>query len=647
MPRPLAPIVFLPALVAIIAVACANDVGEQGAFAAAGDVAPEGEQAFSATCASGGTVKGIDVSYYQGTIDWRRVADDGVRYAFIRVSDGTGFIDSQFERNWREARRAGVLRGSYQFFRADEDPIRQANLLLDRMGPLQPGDLPPVLDVESNDGQGPSTVARRVRAWVDHVEARLGVKPIIYTGPYFWRDRVGGADFDAYQLWVAHYGTDCPLVPPTWTRWTFHQHTSSGTVRGISGRIDMNRFNGTMAQLRALTVGGDVPSACSSGNFRGAFCDDDRHDNEAAHDRLRRQLDVDFHCGELAGEPAFCPGKHATRAQTMFVLGAAADMPLHGHPDAFTDDQGHARERWLNAAHEYGILLGDQRRADPEGEVTRSGLALFLSRMYRLPPASRDWFDDDDGDAREPHHDRVAEAGLFVGYADAGGRRDFRPDVKVTRSTLAVIAGRAYDAGLVPVWDIPAPCLSGEFDGAYCDDDGSAAEARHQRFAAQGTTLFCDVMAGAPAFCGSREATRAEAVYFFLSAAEVSLAGRPDGFDDDDGHPHERWLDAAKALGVITGYQRGTESRPDEIASRTTLAVMLARLYQLPAADRDWFNDDDGDAGEPWHDMVGAAGLFAGYDDGRGGRAFRGDQPATREMLATVAARAADAGLTP
>lgn len=242
----------------LVAVAACG--GEEGDGAGAGAV-DEGvdESALSRTCSGGSTIRGMDVSYYQSTIDWDRVRADGIEYAFIRVSDGLAHVDSQFTRNWSEARRVGIRRGVYQYFRPQLDPIAQANLLLERMGPLEPGDLPPVIDVEATGGLSPSSVAQRVRTWIDHVEARLGVTPIIYTGPYFWRDSVGAAAFGTnHPLWVAHYTTGCPLTPEPWTRWTFHQFTDSGRVDGIRGNVDLNTFDGTAADLAALAFQGAV-----------------------------------------------------------------------------------------------------------------------------------------------------------------------------------------------------------------------------------------------------------------------------------------------------------------------------------------------------------------------------------------------------
>jgi GH25 family lysozyme M1 (1,4-beta-N-acetylmuramidase) len=571
---------------------CRNVVGDEGGVMGAGDVLWSTESAMTSKCAAEGTVKGIDVSYYQGTIDWADVKRDGVKYAFIRVSDGTGFYDSKFERNWREARAKGVMRGVYQFFRSDEDAIAQADLLIDAVGgALAEGDLPPVIDVESTDGRSASQIAAKVRQWSNRIEDKLGVKPFIYTGPYFWRDNVNGADMNDHKLWVAHYGTSCPLVPPTWTRWTFHQHTSSGRVDGIAGNVDMNRFNGSLADLQALTV----------------------------------------------------PAPFATRAQAMRALGHALDMPTSGHPDAFTDDNTHALEKWLDAAHAYGVLLGNDGRANPNGAVTRAQLAVFLKRIFLLPPAGRDYFDDDDGDSTEDAHNRVAAAGFMVGYGDAnGGRRDFRPAVKATPGTLQTLSQRAIQSGRVPTWKIPQACKDGSFEGHFCDDEGRGGVHADRLHDELDVTLDCGELAGEPAFCPAQTATRAEVVYVLTQAAGISVGAAPDGFADDDGHSYEAWLDAAKQHGVITGYTGGTQARPDVLATRDTLAYVLARMYALPATNVDAFSDDDGDAAEAVHNKVAAAGLFVGYDDGRGGKEFRGAKKATRQALATVASRAAD-----
>lgn len=225
-------------------------------------------------CGTGPTVKGIDVSAYQGTIDWAKVKADGVEYAFVRVSDGLNSPDSKFDVNWAGTRAKGILRGAYQFFRPNQDPIAQADLLLSKIGTLAPDDLPPVIDVEAAGGLPPATVAAKVKIWIDHVTAALGRPPILYTGFYFWRDQVGAPDQVASPLWHAQYtSAACPNIPPPWQTWTFWQYTSSGTIAGISGAVDVDRFNGTRAELDGLLIGAGATS-CGTVPADGGTIDD-------------------------------------------------------------------------------------------------------------------------------------------------------------------------------------------------------------------------------------------------------------------------------------------------------------------------------------------------------------------------------------
>jgi GH25 family lysozyme M1 (1,4-beta-N-acetylmuramidase) len=234
------------------------------------------EQA-ATVCGSGPTVKGIDVSYYQPNIDWTKVRADGVRYAFIRVSDGLATVDTKFASHWAGSRAAGIKHGAYQFFRPNQDPIAQADLLLAKIGTPEPDDLPPVIDVEADGGLPPAQVAAKVKLWIDHVSAATGQTPIIYTGFYFWRDRVGAPAFAASSpLWHAQYtSAACPTIAQPWDDWAFWQYTSSGTINGISGPVDTNRFNGTFDDLMALTPSGGAPVApCAKLPADGGTIDD-------------------------------------------------------------------------------------------------------------------------------------------------------------------------------------------------------------------------------------------------------------------------------------------------------------------------------------------------------------------------------------
>jgi GH25 family lysozyme M1 (1,4-beta-N-acetylmuramidase) len=225
--------------------------------ACSGQVEPpavsELEQHTGSVCADGSTVYGIDVSRFQGTIDWTQVQASGVVYAWIQISRSLTDVDMQFDYNWSHAKTVGVLRGAYQRFHPGQDVLGQADLFLQKLGLFQAGDLPPMLDIEDSDGLTGTAIAAAVGQWLDHVQAAVGVKPIIYTGLGFWRDTVGGADYSQYPLWIANYSATCPPIPDPWTKWTFHQYSSTAHIPGITqNTVDVDKFNGTLDQLKAL-----------------------------------------------------------------------------------------------------------------------------------------------------------------------------------------------------------------------------------------------------------------------------------------------------------------------------------------------------------------------------------------------------------
>jgi len=231
---------------------------------------PPSEPVEIQVCAGPETLQGIDVSYYQGDIDWNAVAADGITFAWVRVSHSTQFFDPQFDANLAGARAAGIHVGVYQYFEPGQDPLAQANFLLDHMGPLQPGDMPPMIDVESADSVAPAAYADAIRVWLDRVEEVTGVPPIIYTGYYYWNDNVGSDEFIDHPLWMANYNPGCPLIPDYWVTWTFHQYCACESIAGISGDVDGDTFNGNLDDLLALSVGSGV---CGDGTC--AFGEDE------------------------------------------------------------------------------------------------------------------------------------------------------------------------------------------------------------------------------------------------------------------------------------------------------------------------------------------------------------------------------------
>lgn len=203
-----------------------------------------------------GQVHGIDVSHYQGTVDWAQVAGAGMAFAFAKATQGATYVDPLFAQNWQGARAAGLLCGAYHFFQPGDDPAAQAAHFLSVLGapPAVTGSLPPVLDVESLGSQTAAEVVQGVATWLVAVEAGTGCTPIVYTSPNFWA-QLGTTAFGGYPLWVAQYGVSTPRLPAGWTAWTFWQSSQSGQVAGVAGAVDLDVFQGSREDLLQLAGG--------------------------------------------------------------------------------------------------------------------------------------------------------------------------------------------------------------------------------------------------------------------------------------------------------------------------------------------------------------------------------------------------------
>jgi lysozyme len=205
-----------------------------------------------AKCGAPHVVHGIDVSTYQGAIKWSTVDTTNKQFAFVRVANGET-IDDRFDENWVHAKNQGVIRGAYQYFEPGQGGYAQADTMIDhirKIDPLGDDDLPPVVDVETFDGQPRSVVITRLHHWLDRVERRTGRRPIIYSG-YFWQDLGDPDGFARYPLWVPRYGGPCPEVRNPWSDWTLWQYASGARVDGIPDNVvDVDVFQGTMSDLR-------------------------------------------------------------------------------------------------------------------------------------------------------------------------------------------------------------------------------------------------------------------------------------------------------------------------------------------------------------------------------------------------------------
>ena len=197
---------------------------------------------------------GIDVSEYQGNILWDSVSliheRFPVDFIFVRATMGADGRDKKFARNWKSVQRISRLRGAYHYFRPNENSIRQAENFI-RTVKLQPGDLPPVLDIEERPRTQPMDSLRvGLKRWLDRVEKHYRIRPIMYSGDSYFTDFLE-KEFGDYTLWIANYNF---WVEKPKEHWDFWQFSEKGKVKGIKGHVDLNMFNGEIEDLEELCV---------------------------------------------------------------------------------------------------------------------------------------------------------------------------------------------------------------------------------------------------------------------------------------------------------------------------------------------------------------------------------------------------------
>jgi lysozyme len=203
-------------------------------------------------------IPGIDVSHWQGSIDWKQVAESGVKFAFIKATEfflnkTTFFVDDKFKINVQGAKENEILWGAYHFFRTHIDPVIQAKAFCDTVGNFT--SLPPVMDLELAGKKG-TKLNDMVMSFVTEVERLTKRIPIIYTSGGFWRgymmyNRRLDTDWARiYPLWLAQYTYLCPAVPYPWAGWEFWQYSDKGRLPGITTHVDLDWFNGSLEELK-------------------------------------------------------------------------------------------------------------------------------------------------------------------------------------------------------------------------------------------------------------------------------------------------------------------------------------------------------------------------------------------------------------
>lgn len=201
-------------------------------------------------------IRGIDISHYQGKINWQHLQNAmiekcPIRFIMIKATEGSTKLDERFNENFRNAREFGFIRGAYHFWSNKSSAREQAQFFLNKVH-LQSGDLPPVLDVEHKPADmSTENFQREILAWLHAVEDKYHVKPIIYTYYKFKIKYLGTPVFDDYPYWIAHYYVDKVEYKGEWKFW---QHTDAGRLPGIRGYVDFDLYNGSFYDLKQLCI---------------------------------------------------------------------------------------------------------------------------------------------------------------------------------------------------------------------------------------------------------------------------------------------------------------------------------------------------------------------------------------------------------
>lgn len=197
-------------------------------------------------------IQGIDVSHYEEGVDFHALKAGNWPFAFMKCTEGLTLKDGLFKTYWAKAKEAGVIRGAYHFLHPDLDPVGQAEFFLETMGPLEAGDMPPVLDLEVMNNKPSAEVVSAAQLFLHTVTVATKKMPLIYASPGFIRELESPAAFTNYPYWCAEYGVGTPRLPKIWSRWTFWQNSESGEAPGVPGKCDVNYFNGAIDDLKAF-----------------------------------------------------------------------------------------------------------------------------------------------------------------------------------------------------------------------------------------------------------------------------------------------------------------------------------------------------------------------------------------------------------
>lgn len=205
-------------------------------------------------------IHGIDISRWQGDIDWNAAREGGTEFAWIKATEGGDHFDPRFMDNWRGAKAAGVPRGAYHFYYFCR-PVEEQVAWVKKIVPVDPDALPLVLDMEWNahsktctERPPRSRIVQDMSFFLEAMEQHYGKRPVIYSSVDFHRDRMVGA-FKDEHFWLRSVASYPNHIYEQRDDWVFWQYTAEGRVPGVKGDVDRNAFFGTKSQFRAWLKG--------------------------------------------------------------------------------------------------------------------------------------------------------------------------------------------------------------------------------------------------------------------------------------------------------------------------------------------------------------------------------------------------------
>ncbi len=213
-------------------------------------------------------VQGIDVSHWEGDINWSEVYGAGYKFAFVKASEGVGWTDSNFVTNMNNGSDAGLLMGAYHFARPDlgNNAVDEALYFVGvARNYLKGGYLRPALDLEVGSSLGKEALSNWVHTWMNTVKNETGIEPIIYVNSNYANNYLNTSVAE-YDLWIAHWTYDPSTLPNTgiWDSWDFWQYSNKGSIPGISGDVDLDLFNGDMDRLCKTFLISNPPAPSTS-----------------------------------------------------------------------------------------------------------------------------------------------------------------------------------------------------------------------------------------------------------------------------------------------------------------------------------------------------------------------------------------------